>query len=219
MLADLVLLVRRPLQALRTIELDRSLFQGLIGLSLSVVLPGLVSELAGLAPFRPPAQLGSLPSLTAQGADLYARWSYQNRFLLPMYGILISAVLWVLAVLLIHGIARALRGQGDFRGFLRLAGYIALLGLVALPVGVLDALARIQGDATLAAATGQLTGVVAVGILLWQNLLLIYAARLHYRISTERAVAAVVGPIGGVVVIGLALVVVAAILFVVSQQA
>jgi hypothetical protein len=58
-----------------------------------------------------------------------------------------------------------------------------------------------------------------LAVFLWQNLLLIYAARQHYRISTERAVAAVIGPIGAVVFLIVALVIVAAILFVLTQGA
>ena len=42
-------------------------------------------------------------------------------------------------------------------------------------------------------------------------------ARQHYSLSTERAVAAVIGPIGGVAVLGLALVIITAVLFVLSQ--
>src|ERR671933_103364 len=94
MLPDLVDLVRRPLAALERIDSRRDVRGGLVALALSVILPALVAELGALGPFRPPANLGSLPSLTAQGADIYARWTYQNRFLLPLYGILISLVLW-----------------------------------------------------------------------------------------------------------------------------
>jgi hypothetical protein len=156
--------------------------------------------------------------LTAQGADIYARWSYEHRFLLPLYGVVISLGLWAVAAGLIHGIARALRGEGTYLGFLKLAGYVAVLGLVVVPVTLLDAIAQLQGNAALESRVGQLAGVLAIGIFLWQNILLIYAARQHYRISMERAVAAVIGPIGGVAVLGVALLIVGAILFALSQQ-
>jgi hypothetical protein len=110
-------------------------------------------------------------------------------------------------------------GRGDFRGFVKLAGYVALIGLVGLPFGLLDAGLRLAGNAGLEATTGQLTGLISLAVFLWQNLLLIYAARQHYRISTERAVAAVIGPIGAVVFLIVALVIVAAILFVLTQGA
>jgi hypothetical protein len=216
---DLVWLIRRPVPALTSIDRDRPLAAGLIALGLSIALPALVSEVAALGPYRPPGQLGSLPSLTAQGADVYARWSYANRFLLPLFGVLISLLLWVLAVALIHGIARALQGHGTYLGFLKVAGYIALIGILALPFELIDAIARISGSGQAEQSAGQLAGLLSLGVFLWQNVLLIYAAREHYRISTERAVAAVIGPVGGVAVLVVALVIVAAVLFVLGQSA
>ncbi len=216
--ADLVELVRRPFTALRLIDARRRLADGLAALALSVTLPAAVAELAALGPFRPPANLGSLPSLTAQGADIYARWVYMHRFVLPVYGITVSAVLWLAAAGLIHVIARALGGRGDFAGLLKLVGYAALVGLVSLPVALVDALLKLQGAARAELSFGQLASLVAIGIFLWQNALLIMATRDHYAVSTERAVAAVVGPIGAVVVLVLALIVLAIILAIIVQQ-
>src|SRR5207247_9090690 len=131
---DLVELVRHPFSALRVIDARRSLAHGVGALALSLALPAALSELGALGPFRPPANLGSLPSLTAQGADIYARWVYQNRFALPVYGLVVSGGLWLLAAGLIHAIARALRGRGDFRGYLKLVGYTAFVGVITLPL-------------------------------------------------------------------------------------
>lgn len=217
MVADLIELVRRPFTALQTIDSRRPLPSGLIALVFSVTLPALVSEIAAFGPFRPPANLGSLPSLTAQGADLYARWTYQHRFLLPIYGIAISLALWILAAGLIHLIARTLGGQGDLAGYLKVVGYVALVGLVVLPMELLDALLKLQGNARLEQSMGQLSGLLGIAIFLWQNLLLVYGARTHYRISTERAVAAVIGPIGAVVVLILMLLILSVVLLIVSQ--
>ena len=218
LLADLVELVRRPFAALRTIDQRRSLAAGLVALGLSITLPAAVAELAALAPFRPPPNLGSLPSLTAQGADIYARWVYGHRFLLPIYGIVISFVLWVAAAGVIHLIARTLGGRGDFAGMAKLVGYAALVGLVALPVALVDALLKLQGATQAEAAFGQLAGFVAVAIFLWQNALLVIAARDHYAISTQRAVAAVIGPIGAVIVLALALIILGIVLAIIAQQ-
>ncbi len=218
LLADLVGLVRRPFTALRTIDQRRSLAAGLAALGLSITLPAAVAEVAALAPFRPPPSLGSLPSLTAQGADIYARWVYGHRFLLPVYGIAISLILWVAAAGLIHVIARTLGGRGDFAGLAKLVGYAALVGLVALPVALVDALLKLQGATQAEAAFGQLAGFVAVAIFLWQNALLVIAARDHYAISTQRAVAAVIGPIGAVIVLALALIILAIIFAILAQQ-
>ena len=218
LLADLVGLVRRPFTALRTIDQRRSLAAGLAALGLSITLPAAVAEVAALAPFRPPPSLASLPSLTAQGADIYARWVYGHRFLLPIYGIAISLILWVAAAGLIHVIARTLGGRGDFAGMAKLVGYAALVGLVALPVALVDALLKLQGATQAEAAFGQLAGFVAVAIFLWQNALLVIAARDHYAISTQRAVAAVIGPIGAVIVLALALIILAIIFAILAHQ-
>ena len=218
LLADLIELVRHPLTALRTIDQRRSLADGLMALGLSITSPAAVAEVAALAPFRPPPNLGSLPSLTAQGADIYARWVYTHRFLLPVYGIAISFVLWVAAAGLIHVLARTLGGRGAFTGLVKLVGYAALVGLVALPVALVDALLKLQGATGAESSFGQLAGLVAVGIFLWQNALLVIATRDHYAISTERAVAAVIGPIGGVIALALALVILGIILSIMTQQ-
>jgi hypothetical protein len=216
---DLVDLVRRPFTSLRLIDDRRRVRDGLIALALSVTLPALVAELAALGPFRPPANLGALPSLTEQGADIYFRWVYQHRFALPLYGVLISAVLWIAAAGLIHLIARALGGHGTFPGYLKLAGFAALVGLVSLPLSLLDAVLKLLGNARLELSIGQLSGLVGLGIFLWQNALLVMAARIHYGMSTERAVAAVIGPVGAVAVLVLALLILAVIMTIVAQQA
>ena len=215
---DLVELVRRPFTALRVIDTRRSLAHGLIALGVSVTLPAAASELAALGPFRPPANLGSLPSLTAQGADIYARWVYQHRFALPLYGIVVSVALWIAAAGLIHVVACGLGGHGDVRGFVKLVGYAALVGVVTLPLALADALLKVQGNARAELSVGQLAGLASLALLLWQNVLLVLAARDHYGISTERAVAAVIGPIGAVVVLVLALVILAIVLAIMGQQ-
>ena len=215
---DLVELVRHPFSALRAIDARRRLAQGLAALALSVMLPAAVAELGALGPFRPLANLGSLPSLTAQGADIYARWVYMHRFALPVYGIVISSILWIAAAGLIHVIARTLGGRGEFAGIVKLVGYAALVGLVALPVALADALLKLQGAAQAEASFSQLAGFVAVGIFVWQNALLVFATRDHYGISTERAVAAVVGPIGAVFVLLLALIILGIVLAIIAQQ-
>jgi hypothetical protein len=217
-LTDLVELVRHPFSALGVIDARRRLRDGVLALGLSVTLPAVVAELAAFGPFRPPANLGSLPSLTAQGADIYARWVYMNRFVIPVFGIAISSVLWIAAGGLIHLIARALGGRGSFAGLMKLLGYAALVGLVALPVGLADALLKLQGNATAELSVGQLAGLLGVAIFLWQNALLVLATRRHYAISTERAVAAVIGPIGAVLVLALALIILAITLAIIAQQ-
>jgi hypothetical protein len=141
-----------------------------------------------------------------------------HRFVLPVYGIVISAILWGAAAGLIHVIARALGGRGEFAGLLKLVGYAALVGLVALPVALVDALLKLQGAAGAELAFGQLATLVAVAVFLWQNALLVIATRDHYAISTERAVAAVIGPVGVVAVLLIALIILGIVLAIVAQQ-
>lgn len=217
-LADLVELVRHPFSALSAIDARRRLPDGLVALGLSLTLPAAVAELAALGPFRPPANLGSLPSLTAQGADIYARWVYMHRFLIPVLGIGVSLVLWMVAAGLIHGIARALGGRGNFAGLLKLVGYAALVGLVVLPVALADALVKLQGNAKAELYVAQLAGLLGIAIFLWQNALLVVAARQHYAISTERAIAAVIGPIGVALVLIVALTILGITLAIMAQQ-
>src|SRR6202795_4314855 len=215
---DLIELVRHPFSALAVIDTRRRLLDGLLALGLSVTLPAAVAELAALGPFRPPANLGSLPSLTAQGADIYARWVYMHRFAIPVYGIGVSLVLWIAAAGLIHGIARALGGRGNFAGLVKLAGYAALVGLAALPVALVDALLKLQGNAKAELYVAQLAGLLGFALFLWQNALLVIAARRHYAISTERAIAAVIGPIGVALVLIVALIILAITLAIMAQQ-
>jgi hypothetical protein len=215
---DLIELVRHPFSALDVIDTRRRLLDGLLALGLSVTLPAAVAELAALGPFRPPANLGSLPSLTAQGADTYARWVYLHRFSIPAFGIGFSLVLWIAAAGLIHGIARALGGRGNFAGLMKLMGYAALVGLVALPAALADAVLKLQGNSNAELYVAQLAGLLGVVIFLWQNALLVMATRQHYAISTERAVAAVIGPVGVAVVLIVALIILAITLAVIAQQ-
>src|SRR5947208_2304438 len=81
---------------------------------------------------------------------------------------------------LIHVIARALGGRGNLTGYVKLLGYAALVGVTALPVALLDAIAKLQGNARLDVSLGQLAGLLTLVIFLWQNVLLVFAARLHY---------------------------------------
>src|SRR5256885_7869624 len=86
LLADLAELVRRPFTALRTIDQRRSLAAGLLALGLSITLPAAVAEVAALGSFRPPANLGALPSPTALGGAIYARLVYMHPVALPLSG-------------------------------------------------------------------------------------------------------------------------------------
>lgn len=205
------MLIVHPSRGLAEIAARRRGDQAALALGLSLLLPAVFAELAAFAPYRPPANLGSLPSLTAQGADIYARWVYLHRFWIPIVEVLIGLLLWLVAGVLIHLGARALKGQGDLPGYFKLIGFVALVGLVPVPVSALDAFARLSSNARAAAAIGSLAGLTGVAVFLWQNGLLILAAQAHYGLSMPRAMTAVVGPIGCLVVLGIALLLLVAI--------
>ncbi len=214
---DLQMLIVHPSRGLAEIAARRRRDQAALALGLSLLVPAVFAELAAFAPYRPPANLGSLPSLTAQGADIYARWVYQHRFWIPIVEVLVGLLLWLVAGILIHFGARALKGRGDLPGYFKLIGFVALVGLVAVPVWALDALARLSSNARASTAIGSLAGVTGVAIFVWQNVLLIRAAQIHYGLSLQRAVTAVVGPIGCLAVLGIALLLLVAIAAVLAQ--
>jgi hypothetical protein len=214
--ADLVGLVLHPFQTLPEIDRRRRLSAGALALALSIVLPALLAEIAAMAPYRPP-QLDSLPSLTAQGLDIYARWVYLHRFAIPAVGALASLLLWLLASLVIHAGARALKGKGSLAGLIKLAGFVSLTGLIALPVSLLQTLARFSSNPSAGTSAASFVGVLGLGIFCWQNFLLILAARVHYGLSMGRAVSAVLGPIGCLLLLGLALLVLAVVAAVLAR--
>jgi len=91
------------------------------------------------------------------------------------------------------------------------------LGVIAVPLALVDALLKIRGDVRLELQVGQLLGLLGLAIFLWQNALLVLATQQHYGLSTERAVAAVVGPTGVVLVLVVALIILAIVFAIISQ--
>jgi len=217
--ADLKAMVRHPSAALRAIDGRHRLWHGLLALGLALLIPASLAEIGALGPYRPLTNLSSLSGLTAQGVDIYAQWSYQHRFALPVYGMVIAAILWLVAAGLIHLVVRALHGRGSFHGYVKLVGFIALVGLLTLPVGAVETLLRLWGNGRAHAPLSQLAGILGLGVFVWENALLVVAARVHYGVSTERAVTAVVGPLGCVVALAIGLLLVALLLSVVIHRA
>jgi hypothetical protein len=216
--SDFLQLVTRPFAALPLIERRRRQRDGLLALGIGLILPLLAAELAGIGPFRPPAELGSLPEEARILADIFARWSYQHRFLLPLLQLVAALALWVAAGGLIHLFARNLDGRGGFGGYLKLVGYVALAGSITLPLLLLDCLFRAGGNARAAARTGSLLSALALAVFVWQNFLLIVAAHVHYGISGGRATTAVIGPVGCLALLIVALVVAASVLLVLMAR-
>ncbi len=216
--SDFLQLVTRPFAALPFIERHRRRRDGLLALGIGLILPLLAAELAATGPFRPPAELGSVPEEARLLADIFARWSYQHRFQLPLVQLAAALVLWIAAAGLIHLFARSLDGRGGFGGYLKLAGYVALVGSVTLPLLLLDSVFRAGGDARAAARTGSLLPALAVAVFVWQNLLLILGAHVHYGLSAGRATTAVIGPVGCLALLIVGLVVAATVLLVLMAR-
>ena len=208
---DLLALIRHPSAALSAIGSGRRAEQAVLALAASLLAPAIVAEVAGFGPYRPPADLGSLPTLTAQGADVYARWVYLHRFMIPMVEIAAGLLLWLIAGLVIHLGARAQKGKGSLAGFLKLVSFVSLVGLVALPISVLKTISDLSSNAKAQLSIGSLAGLAGLVVFAWENWLLIVAARVHYALSTPRAVTSVLGPIGCLLLLAILVLVLAAI--------
>ena len=209
---DLISVLRRPFQAFSPLDNRRTLREGLLALLLGVVVPAVVQEVAALAPYRRIA-LGSTSVGAAALTDLFNRWSYEQRFWLPLYGLVAGLLLWVLAAALVHGVARVLHGQGSFTGYLKLVGYVALAGIVIVPFSALAAGLKAAGSPGAEGQFGSLLLLLSLAVFAWQNLLLILAAQSHYGLSMERATTAVLGPVGALIILLIALFIVGAVLF------
>lgn len=204
---DFTDLVTRPTAALRAVEDQRRLSAGLWAFAVALGLPALVGEVGALGPYHDGALVGAAGS----GSDLqplmqvFSHWLYQQRFLLPLLDLVAATIFWAVAVVLIHLSSRALSGQGGLGGLVTLTGYVALLGLLSLPVTLLTAVLQAAGRGPAAGSLAPLALVLGVAIFLWQNAMLVQAARVHYRLSLNRAITAVIGPLAAVAVLLVAL--------------
>ncbi|HYM49678.1 MAG TPA: YIP1 family protein [Candidatus Limnocylindrales bacterium] len=212
LLADPLGLLRRPAATLARIDQHRRLAHGLLGITVSVAIPALIAELDALARGGPaqgvPAVAGDLHLLSAA----FFGWVYAQRFILPLDDLVASLGLWLLAVSLVHLVAKRLGGRGAWAGYLGLSGSIALTGLLAAPVQLVEAVLRALGNAPAADSLGPVSGSLGIALFAWQNVLLVMAAARHYRLPTDRAVAAVVGPAAAIVALGVTLVVAGTVL-------
>ena len=150
LLQDALGLLRRPRATLARIDGRRGGGHGLTGIWLSATLPALVAELAALGPYSGPSGLGAPPREIRLLSEAFFRWLYQERFLLPLVDMLLGAALWLLAVALIHWVARRLGGRGSLSGYLGLCGPIAAIGALAVPVSLVEAGLRAAGQTAVA---------------------------------------------------------------------
>jgi Yip1 domain len=193
---DFVQLVRHPAVALSHIRHQRRLRDGILAFGLAAGLATLASEIDAFNPSRPSTSLvGISPTAAVIEAD-FLHWYYGQRFILPLVWLLVIAGFWVAAVVVIHLVVRTLGGRGPLLGYLKLTGYVQLVGLSILPFGLLSTLARVGHQPRAASRLDAIGPLLALGVFVWENVLYVMAASANYGISTERATAAVVGPIG-----------------------
>lgn len=214
--ADLAEVLRHPFQAFPRLQQARRLKHGLVALAAALILPALVDEIAGLAPYRSVA----LPAISPDAAalsDLFSRWSFQERFRLPVYGVMAGLVLWLLAAVLVHAVARALQGRGGLAGYMKLVGYVALAGIITLPFTAADVALKAAGNRTAEAQLSSLVLLLSIAVFAWQNFLLVVAAHSHYGLSMERATAAVLGPVGALIVLLVVTVILVTVVLVVAR--
>jgi hypothetical protein len=207
--SDFLQLVIRPFAGLARIRDRRQLQDGLRAFGLSLLASTLVAEIAAIKPYA----VTRLVSLPADFLDLesdFIEWLNDQRFALPIYVSIGALLLWILAVAIVHVVARRLGGRGTFAGYMKITGYIALIGLIAQPLSLLQALSRAGGLASIDRGLVAVMPFLSLAVFVWQNVLYILAAQVHYSISPERATAAVVGPIGCGLVLLFALVIGAA---------
>ena len=216
LLQDALGLLRRPRATLARIDGRRGGGHGLTGICLSATLPALVAELAALGPYSGPAGLGAPPTEIRLLSEAFFRWLYQERFLLPLVDMLLGAALWLLAVALIHWVARRLGGRGSLSGYLGLCGPIAAIGALAVPVSLVEAGLRAAGQAAVADALSPLGSSLGLLAFAWQNVLLVIAAARHYSLSQDRAITAVIGPAAAVAVVLFAVVITGTVLLVMA---
>lgn len=200
--SDFLQLIRHPRVALTTIRDGRRVGDGILAFAVASGLATLANEIDAIRPSRPTASLVGLSPTAALIESDFLHWYYTQRFILPLLWLVVTAGFWLAAVAIIHALVHALGGRGNLRGYLKLTGYIQLVGLTILPVGFLTAVARVGNQPRAAGRLDAIFPLLALAVFVWENALYVVAASTQYGISAERATAAVIGPIGcGVVLL------------------
>ncbi len=213
--SDFLQLVIRPFAGLARIRDHRRLQDGLLAFGLTLLASTLVGEIAAIKPYSG-TRLASLPPDFLELESDFIEWLNDQRFALPLYVSIGALLLWILGVAIVHVLARRLGGRGAFLGYMKITGYIAVIGLIALPLSLVQALSRAGGIDSVSGGLAPLMPFLSIALFVWQNGLYILAAQVHYSISFERAMAVVVGPIGCGLVLLIGLVIGAAALVVVN---
>jgi hypothetical protein len=236
MVIDLLTLARHPFRGLDAIADERRPSQGLAALATGMLLPALAAELGAFRPFQLPDVTSMLPPTAQLVFDVIARTLYRGRFLIPVLEALAGVAGWLLAIALIHLAALRLskkratrslpaqlleadaRDKASLAGLATVAGYIAGLSAVTSPLLLLGEGVRRFGSEAAASAFDGLLFSAACLLFAWQNVLLVYAVRRHYRVSSDQATVAVLGPIATLGLLLLALAALATTMAVLSLR-
>jgi hypothetical protein len=189
-LGDLVLLPVHPRRALSAIDRGRMLVDGVIVLGLSILVPVVAAEVGALAPYRPASGLGVSFPLGPEADLQNAAIAFQGRFLDPLIVAILTILVWVVGGLFIHAFATGLGGVGSFFDYLKLVAYIVALWLLLLPLNLVAAILRLAGFDQSRDAVGSVFVVFGLCLFAYQIVLAAVAVRVHYRVSTVRALGA-----------------------------
>jgi hypothetical protein len=189
-LGDLVLLAVHPRRALSAMDSGRSLVDGVIVLGLSILLSVVAAEIGGLAPYRPASGLGVSFPLGPEADLQNAGIAFQGRFLDPLIVAILTILVWVVGGLFLHAFATGLGGVGSFYDYLKLVAYVVALWLLLLPLNLVAAILRLAGFDQARDAVGSVFVLLGLCLFAYQIVLAAVAVRVHYRMSTVRALGA-----------------------------
>jgi Yip1-like protein len=189
-LADLVLLPVHPRRALSALDRRRTLLDGVIVLGLSVVVSVVAAEVGALAPYRPASGIGVSFPLGPEADLQNAGIAFQGRFVDPLIVAILTMLIWVVAGLLIHAFATGLGGVGSLHDYLKLVAYVLALWLLLLPLNLVAAILRLAGFDQARDAVGSVFVLLGLCLFAYQIVLAAVAVRVHYRVSTMRALGA-----------------------------
>jgi hypothetical protein len=184
---DLVLLPAHPRLVLSAIDRGQTLLDGVIILGLSVVLPVMAAEVGALAPYRPASGIGVSFPLGPEADLRNDGIAFQGRFLDPLIVAILTILVWVVAGLFIHAFATGLGGVGSFDHYLKLLAYVVALWLLLLPINLVAAVLRLAGFDQARDAVGSVFVLAGLCLFAYQIVLAAVAVRVHYRVSTVRA--------------------------------
>jgi hypothetical protein len=143
-----------------------------------------------LAPYRRASGIGVSFPLGPEADLQNAGIAFQGRFLYPLIVAILTIMIWVVAALFIHAFAAGLGGVGSFNDYLKLVAYVVALWLLLLPLNLAAAILRFAGFDQVRDAVGSVFVLLGLCLFAYQIVLAAVAVRVHYRVSSMRALGA-----------------------------